>query len=283
MPTATVQDRVPVLPDVPAGGLARSLALARAFRLEQSDPDTFYRVVARDTLAQLSRYRDLAGLTVLDIGGGGGYFTEAFSAAGARSVLVEPDAGHHHPGASPSEEPESVFERHEQAVRSGRLAPGRTVSADGYRLPFADGLADLAFSSNVLEHVADGERFVREMVRVTKPGGLIYLSFTAWFSPWGGHETAPWHYLGGERAARRYESRHGRPPKNRFGVSLFARHVGSTLSLVRSLGEEVRVLDALPRYLPDWLHWLVRVPVLREVATWNLLVVLRRREPGVPG
>jgi hypothetical protein len=37
------------------------------------------------------------------------------------------------------------------------------------------------------------------------------------------------------------------------------------------------VLDVLPRYHPRWAHWLVRVPVLREVGTWNLAIVLRRR------
>jgi len=282
MPTATVERRAPALPEVPAGGLARSIALAKAFRLEQSDPDVFYRVVALDTIAQLSRYRNLDGLTVVDIGGGGGYFSEAFSDAGARSVLVEPDAGHHD-GATPVGAGDlSAAERHAAAVRAGRLAPGRTICASGDQIPLADGTADLAFSSNVLEHVADPEAFVNEMVRVTRPGGLIYLSFTAWYSPWGGHETAPWHYLGGARAARRYETRTGHPPKNLYGSSLFARHVGETLRLVGRLGDQVEVLDAFPRYLPPWLHWIVRVPVLREVATWNLLVVMRRAadQPG---
>ena len=48
---------------------------------------------------------------------------------------------------------------------------------------------------------------IDEMVRVTRPGGTVFVSFTPWWSPWGGHETAPWHYLGGEYARRRY-----RPP-----------------------------------------------------------------------
>ena len=38
------------------------------------------------------------------------------------------------------------------------------------------------------------------MVRVTKPGGLVFVSYTVWWGPWGGHETAPWHYLGGRFA-----------------------------------------------------------------------------------
>ncbi len=70
-------------------------------------------------------------------------------------------------------------------------------------------------------------------------------------------------------------------PGNRFGSSLFACHVGSTLRMARAHGG-VEVVDALPRYYPDWLRWLVAVPGVREVATWNLLLVLRRRVTG-PG
>ena len=36
------------------------------------------------------------------------------------------------------------------------------------------------------------------------------------------------------------------------------------------------LIDAVPRYLPGWTRPLRRVPGLREVLTWNLLLVLRR-------
>ncbi|HXW38218.1 MAG TPA: hypothetical protein VEJ44_00875, partial [Acidimicrobiales bacterium] len=91
MPSTTAEHRARTLPSVPAKGLARSLALARVFRLEQPDPETFYRVVALDTLRQIQEYTEVAGKTVVDVGGGGGFFTEAFTEAGARSVLVEPE------------------------------------------------------------------------------------------------------------------------------------------------------------------------------------------------
>jgi SAM-dependent methyltransferase len=214
---------------------------------------------------------------VVDIGGGGGYFTDAFARAGARSLLVEPDAI----GPAPVPDDRAALsqeERHRVAVWPGRLAAGRTVRGDGFRLPLADGVADVTFSSNVLEHVAEPQGLVDEMIRVTRPDGLIYVSFTAWYSPWGGHETSPWHYLGGARAARRYEAKVGRPPKNLYGTSLFACHVGPTLRLLRNLGDRATVVDALPRYYPRWLRWVVEVPVLRELLTWNLLVVLRRTD-----
>jgi hypothetical protein len=114
------------------------------------------------------------------------------------------------------------------------------------------------------------------MVRVTRPGGLVYLSYTNWLSFWGGHETAPWHYFGGRYARRRYLRRHGHEPKNRYGESLFAVPVGAALRWARSQ-PDAEVLAAFPRYHPWWAHWLVTVPGLRELATWNLALVLRRR------
>jgi SAM-dependent methyltransferase len=287
----TSPDRAgPSLGSSHGGGLRRSVELFRAFRVEQTDPDHFYRIQAADSVEQLRRWTEVDGKLVVDVGGGAGYFTEAFTAAGARCILVEPDAGepddHEDPGAptAPGAPPPSAQdaaeqarrELHRRAVKAGRLAPGRTIAGDGNRLPFRDGTADVSFSSNVLEHVPDAARFLNETIRVTRPGGIIYLSFTAWYSPWGGHETAPWHFLGGHRAARRYEQRHGRPPGNKFGTSLFACHVGPTLRMARA-HPGVDVVAALPRYYPDWMRWLIEVPGLRELATWNLLLVLRRR------
>ena len=264
----------------PARGLRRSLSLVRAFRLEQTEPDVFYRFQAADTLAQVKRYVDVRGQVVLDVGGGAGYFTEAFRGAGAHCFLVEPDAGGGGGSAAGAwREPTPDLpqrERHELSVRPARLAPGAAVAGDGNSLPFRDEAADLSFSSNVLEHVADPERFLDETIRVTKPGGLIYLSFTVWYSPWGGHETAPYHYLGGERAARRYERRNGRPAGNRYGASLFECHVGPTLRMVRA-HPMIEVVDALPRYYPDWARGVLRLPLVRELVTWNLLLILRRR------
>jgi hypothetical protein len=115
-----------------------------------------------------------------------------------------------------------------------------------------------------------------EMLRVTRPGGTVFVSYTVWYGPWGGHETAPWHYLGGGYARRRYARRMGRQPKNKYGESLFGVTVRSGLAWARrqTAGDVVAVL---PRYNPRWTWWLLRVPLLREVVTWNLVVVLRKR------
>ncbi len=113
------------------------------------------------------------------------------------------------------------------------------------------------------------------MVRATRPGGLIYLSFTNWYSPWGGHEMSPWHYLGAGRAERRYRRKHRGAPNHQVGASLFPLHVGQVLRMMRQRAD-VDVIAARPRYYPRWCRVVLAVPGLREVVTWNLLLILRR-------
>ncbi|MPQ97015.1 methyltransferase domain-containing protein [Modestobacter sp. I12A-02628] len=233
------------------------MTLFRAFLSEQTDPDAFYGTLADDSVRQLGDHVPLHGATVLDVGGGPGYFRDAFVQAGATYVGMEPDAGE----------------------LAGLGTPGM-VRGSGEALPVRTASVDVCYSSNVLEHVARPWLMADEMVRVTKPGGTVFLSFTPWLSPHGGHETGPWHYLGGYRARRRYVREHGREPKNRFGESLFAVSAGAAVLWARQC-PDADVVAAYPRYHPWWAQWIVRVPGLREVVSWNLVVVLRRREDPV--
>jgi hypothetical protein len=114
------------------------------------------------------------------------------------------------------------------------------------------------------------------MIRVSRPGAIVFCAFTNWLSPWGGHETSPWHYLGGKKAARVYQRRYGTPPKNFYGRSLYPISVARVLRWARTCAD-AELVDAVPRYLPGWTRPLVLVPAAREILTWNLLVVLRRR------
>jgi hypothetical protein len=88
---------------------------------------------------------------------------------------------------------------------------------------------------------------------------------------------SPWHYLGAARAERRYVRKHGQLPKNRVGVTLFPLHIGQVLRAVRRR-DDVIVMSARPRYYPRWCAFLLAIPGLREVVSWNLLLILRRTE-----
>src|SRR5262249_58997146 len=82
--------------------LARSVRLLSEFRYERSDPARFYRFLADDTAAMVAdlwlarRGEKPVGRTLLDIGGGPGYFAAAFADAGVRYIGVEPDASEVH-------------------------------------------------------------------------------------------------------------------------------------------------------------------------------------------
>ncbi|SEH51903.1 Methyltransferase domain-containing protein [Mycolicibacterium rutilum] len=239
--------------------LSRSLRLLGAFRFEQSHPARFYGALADDTAAMVGDlWRDAVGsstdgTTVLDVGGGPGYFSEAFAANGFHYIGVEPDPAEMHAGP-------------------GVAADATYVRASGLALPFADASVDICLSSNVAEHVAQPWRLGAEMLRVTRPGGLVVLSYTVWLGPFGGHETGLWHYLGGARAARRYTRRHGHLPKNNYGSSLFAVSAADGLEWAASTGA---LIAAFPRYHPRWAWSLTKVPVLREFLVSNLVLVLR--------
>src|SRR4051812_20349897 len=244
--------------------LSRSLRLLREFRFEQPDPARFYGALADDTVALVTdlwwaEHRAApTGLTLLDVGGGPGYFAAAFARAGFTYIGVEPDPAEMH-GGTADDDGTSTY-----------------VRASGLALPFEDDSVDVCLSSNVAEHVAEPWQLGREMLRVTKPGGLGILSYTVWLGPFGGHETGLWHYLGGRRAAQRYTRKHGRPPKNNYGSSLFAVSAAAGLRWAASTGA---LVAAFPRYHPRWAWWLTDVAGVREFLVSNLVLVL---QPPIP-
>jgi ubiquinone/menaquinone biosynthesis C-methylase UbiE len=71
--------------------------------------------------------------------------------------------------------------------------------ADAAVLPFADGAFDTVVANDAMEHFAKPESAVREMARVTKKGGAIWLFFTPHYSPLGSHlydyVYTPWCHL----------------------------------------------------------------------------------------
>lgn len=261
--------------------LRRSVGLLTAFRFEQTEPAKFYGLLARDTVELIDGLwrsaggADLRGMRILDVGGGPGYFGQAFDQAGAEYVTCEPDVGE---------------------MSAAGIELQSSVRGSGLDLPFRNNAFDIAYSSNVAEHVPAPWRMADEMLRVVKPGGIMIYSYTIWLGPFGGHETGLWqHYVGGEFAARRYARTHGKEPKNRWGESLFdvscndgleyARQVCSFGVEVDSFAaqegrfqREVELLAAFPRYHPWWAWWMVNVPCFREFAVSNLVLVFRVME-----
>jgi SAM-dependent methyltransferase len=71
---------------------------------------------------------------------------------------------------------------------------GRLVQGDLTRLPFPDGTFDVITALDVVEHIREDERAVREAYRVLRPGGVLLVSVPAFRFLWGPHDTALQHF-----------------------------------------------------------------------------------------
>lgn len=236
-------------------GLAHARRLWRLWRNEVADPEPFYTALAHDAVADLdARVGPLAGQRIADLGCGPGFYARAFREAGADVVPID---------------------NSEAELTYAGDAPQGYVLADAGALPFAEASFDGVFCSNLLEHTPNTPDVLREIARVLRPGGWGYISWTNWYSPWGGHDMSPYHFLGPRLGPRLYEKRHGPPRKNAYGEGLWAVHVGPTLKLVRA--DPTLAIDVVePRYWPS-LRVIARIPGLREVAMWNCVIRVRKR------
>lgn len=236
-------------------GLARVRTMWRLFRNEREEPEPFYTFLARESTRKLeAHYGSLEGKRILDLGCGPGWYAQAMRAAGAVVTPLEYDL--------------------DELLAAGTVPDG-ALAADAARLPFVSGWADGVFCSNMLEHARDTRGIFEEMARILRPGGWAWVSWTNWYSPWGGHDMTPWHLLGPERGSRLYEQRYGPPRKNRYGEGLFPVHIGPTLRLLDEI-PELHLERAEPRYWP-WARPVVKIPGVREFVTWNCVLWLRRR------
>lgn len=235
-------------------GIQRLRTLWTLFRAEKDNPGPFYRLLAAETAEDLDRrYGPLRGATIVDLGCGPGFYTEAFRARGAEVIPVDNDPA--------------------ELALAGE-PPAGAVLADAGALPLPDGAVDGAFCSNLLEHTPDPASVLAEIERVLRPGGWAYISWTNWYSPWGGHDMTPYHYLGPRLGPWLYVRRHGPPRKNPYGAGLWACHIGPTLRLLRA-HRRLAIERVEPRYWPR-LWWITKVPGVRELLTWNCVIRARK-------
>lgn len=230
--------------------------LFRLFLDEKRDPEPFYERLAEKSIADFPY--PVEGRRILDVGAGAGHYTKVLRRFGAVVAAVELE-GEHLVGPD------------------GPLVGG--VSADAWHLPFPDASFDGIFCSNMLEHTPDVRPVFAELARVLRPGGWAWVSWTNWYSPWGGHEIVPLHLLGPDLGLRVWRRLFGEPRKNVPFAGLWPTHIGPTIrAAVHQPG--LRLVGTYPRYYPSQ-RWITRVPGARELLTWNCVLELER--VGGPG
>jgi SAM-dependent methyltransferase len=225
----------------------------RAYRNHRNDPEAFYQDISTNAADALAARYPLRNATVLDLGCGPGYYLEALRRHGATAFGVEMD---------------------DAELRDRNVLATGALLGDGTRLPFATASFDGVVCSNMLEHTPTPMAVLHEVARVLKPGGWAYVSWTPWYSPWGGHDMNPYQYLGPRLGPRVYERFHGEPRKNRYGQALWAAHVGPIVRDARQM-PSMTVERVEARYWPS-LSFVTRIPGVREVATGNCVISMRR-------
>ena len=123
------------------------------------------------------------------------------------------------------------------AVQYSHLFPGwqsdaHTIAAVGEQIPFGDDTFDVVLSDNVVDHAADPVGIIFELVRVLRPGGLLYFTVNTHHPVYQSVSVmhGMWNALG-----------------IKFEITPFADHtIHFTQSRVKSVFEElpVRVLSA---------------------------------------
>lgn len=200
-----------------------------------------------------AQHGSVHGQVIVDVGTGDGSYAKVLDSVGARVVALEYEADY---------------------LRiSGTVPPGAVVG-DGRHLPLADCSAEGVVSCNVLEHTPDPYEILDEIARVLKPGGWAVVNWTNWYSPWGGHAMTPYQYLGPRLGPRLYERRNGPPPTNRMWEGLYPLHVAPVLRHMKD-HPALTLVRAEPRYWPRH-RWILAIPGLREVLSWNCAMWLRK-------
>lgn len=117
------------------------------------------------------------GKRVLEIGSAEGGVLKAFVEEGCYCVGIELSKNR----------TKLANEFQKEDVEKGNL---KFIAKDIYDID-ADGLGekfDLVILKDVIEHIHDQKKFMKEVSKFLKPDGVIFFGFPAWRMPYGGHQ-----------------------------------------------------------------------------------------------
>lgn len=229
--------------------------LLLGFRKHRGGYPEFFLLQAQDAIQWIQRsgVRLGPGTTVLDLGCGFGDFGGELAKLGCQVLLADDDS--------------FVLPQYSKL-------PFRRVNIDKDQLETL-GRFDLAICSNVFEHLSKPDRLLASIDSLLVPGGKFYLSWTNWLSPYGGHEFAPYHYLGPKLGYSVFTKVSKKGSQHVPFQNLFPTYIGRTLSRIRR-NPNLRILRMSPRYYPEF-SFIMHFPIFREFFAWNCALLIEKR------
>lgn len=150
-------------------------------------------------IARLTNWTDLKNKKLLDVGSGWG---EHLVEAHKKEAIVY--------GIEPDDE---LLEITDLLLKSEKISENITIKK-GYaeKIPFEDNFFDIVICIHVLEHVYDVKKTIKEMVRVLKKSGHLYLACPNYLYPQEGHYKIKWFPLMPKFLGKVYLRLKGRNP-----------------------------------------------------------------------
>jgi SAM-dependent methyltransferase len=171
-----------------SGAYERELLQAVKDRLRS--PEDYIRcqmLVAEPLVRRMRPFLPPGQLRVLEVGCGTGGISLYLASQGFKVTAVDRE----------QYEPEAL-----RAARDFSRQQGIGIDvylADAGALPFGEGAFDAVLCGNVVEHLDDPEAALAEIHRVLVPGGVAFVDFPLFRSPYGGHIAdsvkIPWFHL----------------------------------------------------------------------------------------
>ena len=125
----------------------------------------------------------------------------------------------------------------------------RCLAGDGMALPFAADTFAAVTSWYVLEHIEDVPALLREIVRVTRPGGVIIIKAQDARNCWEGHYKIPWLPFLSGHMARVWLAAFGRRQDPELAV--YSVTQPQVISVLETLGCHIAARAPSPRPLID--------------------------------
>src|SRR4030067_1007872 len=143
------------------------------FKTSRISPDHYFRWRIKrcvNPVEKINNIRKLKNSTVLDIGCGFGALSYTLHSYGANVYATEVDI--------------KKINRAKFFLKGKDISLIRVVDE---KLPFNNLFFDVIFIFDVIEHVYDPDKLLREIYRTLKPGGYAYVEFTPYYSVVGHH------------------------------------------------------------------------------------------------